>query len=80
MTERNLVTILGIGNILLTDEGFGVHFVRWFSKRYREREGVRIIDGGTLGYALLDIICSCDHLIVVDVLKAAGYAGFHLPV
>ena len=75
MSERNLVTILGIGNTLLTDEGFGVHFVDWFSKRYRATDDVQMIDGGTLGYALLDIICSCDHLIVVDVLKVQDTPG-----
>lgn len=75
MSERNLVTILGIGNILMGDEGFGVHFARWFSKRYRATDEVKIIDGGTLGYALLDIICSCDHLIVVDVLKVQDTPG-----
>jgi hypothetical protein len=30
MTEKNYITILGLGNILLQDEGLGVHFVRWF--------------------------------------------------
>jgi hydrogenase maturation protease len=66
---------MGIGNILLADEGFGVHFVRWFSSRYCATDDVRIIDGGTLGYALLDIICSCDHLIVIDVLKVKDEPG-----
>jgi hydrogenase maturation protease len=75
MTEKNLVTILGVGNILLTDEGFGVHFVRWFSERYKPAEGVRIIDGGVLGYTLIDIISSCDNLIVLDVLKAKDTPG-----
>jgi hydrogenase maturation protease len=75
MTQRNLVTVLGIGNILMGDEGFGVHFVRGFAQRYRETNEVRIIDGGTLGYALLDIICSCDHLIVIDVLKVQDTPG-----
>ena len=75
MSERNLVTVLGVGNILMGDEGFGVHFVRWFANRYREINEVKIIDGGTLGYALLDIICSCDHLIVVDVLKVHDTPG-----
>jgi hydrogenase maturation protease len=75
MTDRNRVTLLGIGNILMGDEGFGVHFVRWFSKRYRTTDDVRIVDGGTLGYALLDIICSCDHLFVVDVLKVQDIPG-----
>ena len=36
---------------------------------------VRIIDGGTLGYALIDIICSCEHLIVIDVLKVKDTPG-----
>lgn len=76
MTEKKeKVTILGVGNILLRDEGFGVHFIRWFSQRYKPEESVSIIDGGTLGYALIDIICSCDHLIVIDVLKAKDMPG-----
>ncbi len=75
MPDRNCVTILGVGNILLADEGFGVHFVRWLTDRYQPDAQVRIIDGGTLGYALIDIICSCDHLIVIDVLKAKDTPG-----
>lgn len=57
------------------DEGFGIHFTRWLLQRYRVPDTVRIIDGGTLGYALLDIICSCEHLIVVDVLKVNDDPG-----
>lgn len=75
MSERNFVTVLGIGNILMGDEGFGIHFTRWLSRRYRLNDDIRIIDGGTLGYALLDIICSCDHLIIVDVLKVDDAPG-----
>lgn len=75
MTDRNSVTILGVGNILLADEGFGVHFVKRLAERYQQSGQVRIIDGGTLGYALIDIICSCDHLIVVDILKAKDKPG-----
>ena len=75
MPDRNCVTILGVGNILLADEGFGVHFVKWLADRYQPDDRVRIIDGGTLGYALIDIICSCDHLIVIDVLKAKDTPG-----
>jgi hydrogenase maturation protease len=76
MTEKKeKVTILGIGNILLADEGFGVHFVRWFSERWRATDEVRMVDGGTLGYALLDIICSCRDLIVIDVLKLDDTPG-----
>ncbi len=75
MEDKNFVSILGIGNVLLEDEGFGVHFVRWISERYSATEEVRIIDGGTLGYALLDIISSCRNLIVIDVLKVDDAPG-----
>lgn len=69
------VTILGIGNILLGDEGFGVHFVRWFGARHRLPEGVTLMDGGTLGYVLLDTVCSCDRLIVIDCIKLKDAPG-----
>lgn len=75
MTDKNYITVLGIGNVLLQDEGFGVHFIRWISERYQDTDEVRIIDGGTLGYALLDIVSSCRNLIVVDVLKVDDVPG-----
>jgi hydrogenase maturation protease len=75
MSEKNFITILGVGNILLKDEGFGVHFARWFSERYQLPKDVQAIDGGTRGYALLDIICSCEHLIVIDVIKTKDTPG-----
>ena len=74
-TEKKLITILGLGNILLQDEGFGVHFVRWFSERYRLPENVLAVDGGTLGYILLDTLCGCEHLIVIDVIKLKDHPG-----
>ena len=73
--ERKKVTVLGLGNILMADEGFGVHFIRWFTDRYRAPEEVLFMDGGTLGYVLLDTICNCDHLIVIDVLKLDDTPG-----
>jgi len=75
MGKKNLVTILGLGNILLGDEGFGVHFIRRFAERYTLPEGVEALDGGTLGYSLLDPIGKCHHLIVVDVLKVEDLPG-----
>jgi hydrogenase maturation protease len=75
MTSRKHITILGLGNILLKDEGFGVHFIRWFENNYRIPEDVNIVEGGTLGYRLLDTICSCDELIVIDVIRANDEPG-----
>jgi hydrogenase maturation protease len=75
MAEKDRITILGLGNILLQDEGFGVHFVRWFENNYRVPENVKMVEGGTLGYGLLDTVCSCDRLLVIDVIKANEEPG-----
>ncbi len=73
--DRKYVTVLGLGNILMADEGFGVHFIRWFSERYLASERVLLMDGGTLGYVLLDTIGNTDHLVVIDVLKLDDTPG-----
>ena len=74
-SERHYLTIMGVGNILLADEGFGVHFIRRLEEEVTFPEGVRLIDGGVLAYTLLDEICSCEHLIVIDAIKLADIPG-----
>jgi len=73
--QRHYLTILGLGNILLQDEGFGVYFIRWFDERYQLPDSVRIIDGGTLGFGLFDTITSCKNLIVIDAIKTDDEPG-----
>jgi hydrogenase maturation protease len=75
MEEKKNITILGLGNILLEDEGFGVHFIRSIQDRYRFDDNVRVVDGGTLAYKLLDVICSADHVILVDAIKIDDTPG-----
>jgi hydrogenase maturation protease len=69
MADKQFIIILGLGNILMKDEGFGVHFVRWIENRWRLPATVELIEGGVMAYALLGPVCGCEHLIVVDVLK-----------
>jgi len=73
--QRHYLTILGLGNILLQDEGFGVYFIRWFENRYRLPDSVAIVDGGTLGFGLFDIITSCKNIIVIDAIKTDDQPG-----
>ena len=70
-----MIQILGLGNILLQDEGFGVHFIRWFSETYRLPDNVTATDGGTLGYMLLDILGGCEEAIIIDVIKLDDQPG-----
>ena len=63
------ITVLGIGNILLTDEGFGVRVVEKLYDEYEFPENVNLVDGGVLGINLLGVIAESTHLIVVDAVK-----------
>jgi hydrogenase maturation protease len=67
--------IFGAGNLLLTDEGFGVHFIQYLQKHYRFPEDVELYDGGTLGIMVTHMLEDADHVYLVDVIDAKGEPG-----
>ena len=67
--------IIGIGNLILKDEGLGVHFIDLLRKKYIFKGDIRLIDGSTLGYGLLDDIFCLDDIIVVDAVKTDEEPG-----
>jgi hydrogenase maturation protease len=69
------VMILGVGHILLSDEGFGIRVVEALDARYDFPDNVSVIDGGVLGINLMGIISEADQLIVVDVIRNKGNPG-----
>lgn len=69
------IMILGIGNLLFTDEGFGIRVINQLLARYRFPDNVSIEDGGVLGVNLLGIISHADHLIVIDAVRNQGKPG-----
>ncbi len=60
--------ILGIGNILWADEGFGVRCVEALNARYDFEDNVRIMDGGTQGLFLLPWVSSVSRLLIFDAI------------
>ena len=64
------IVVLGVGNILLTDEGVGVRAVEKLGADYRLPPEVEIIDGGTTGMEMLEDLCGVDHLIIVDAVRS----------
>ncbi len=60
------ITVLGLGNLLYGDEGFGCSVVKRLQQNHSWPESVTIVDGGTQGLYLLDYIESADKLILVD--------------
>lgn len=69
------VLILGVGNILFTDEGIGVQAVNHLRDHATLPPGVELLDGGTLGGRLMDAIMSCRRLIVLDAVLGNGKPG-----
>ena len=67
--------MLGLGNILLMDEGLGVRAVERLAAAYDLPENVEILDGGTLGLDLLPRLDGVDALLLVDAVKAGGPPG-----
>ncbi|NYZ12464.1 HyaD/HybD family hydrogenase maturation endopeptidase [Azospirillum sp. RWY-5-1] len=62
------VLVLGIGNILWADEGFGVRVVERLGEGWRFPSGVTLMDGGTQGLYLLPHIEEADALVVIDAI------------
>ena len=69
------IMILGVGNLLLTDEGVGIHVVKALEEDFTFSQNVSIYDGGVLGINLLGIISEADHLVVVDAVRNGGTPG-----
>ena len=68
MAEGGRVLVLGIGNILWADEGFGVRAVEAFHRAYELPEGVTLLDGGTQGLYLVNFVQEADRLLVFDAI------------
>ena len=73
MTKKKTV-VIGIGNLILGDEGLGVQVVR----ELQDRElppGVELVDGGTSAMDLLPLIREAERIVFIDALRAGGEPG-----
>lgn len=66
------VVVLGVGNILMSDEGIGVHAVTALEQGFSLPDSVEIIDGGTSGMDCLDRIADADLLLIADCMRSPG--------
>jgi hydrogenase maturation protease len=65
------VLVLGIGNVLWADEGFGVRAVQALHRGWQVPPEVSMVDGGTQGLYLLDAVCEAGRVIVLDAIDFA---------
>jgi len=78
--EKKRIVVLGVGNLLLGDEGVGIHAINELKKESFDGN-VKIIDGGTAGIDLLFWLEDADYVIIVDCVEADAEPGaiFRLP-
>ncbi|NTV84112.1 MAG: hydrogenase maturation protease [Bacteroidales bacterium] len=65
MPEKQPILILGIGNLLLSDEGIGVHAI-WALEKNPYPDHIRLLDGGTGGFHLLSLFQQYKQIILID--------------
>jgi len=61
--------VLGIGNLLLSDESFGIHVIEFLEEHYRFPDSVALLDGGTAGIYMAPFLEDHDPIFVVDVVN-----------
>jgi hydrogenase maturation protease len=72
---KKKVALIGLGNILMRDEGIGVHAVEALRKRYCFSADFDLIDGGTLGLDLLPLLEGIEKILFLDALDLKKQPG-----
>lgn len=65
--------VMGIGNILMKDEGVGCRVVEELRARFEFPDNVDLVDSGTMGMGLLNMFRNYDFIITVDAVDGTGY-------
>jgi hydrogenase maturation protease len=73
--EPSKVVVLGLGNILHSDDGVGPHAIGRLRQDPRVLSDVSLIDGGTLGLELLTYVWDCSYLLVLDAVDIGQPPG-----
>lgn len=68
------VMVVGIGNVIMQDDGVGVHAIKALEE-LGFSDDVELIDGGTNSYDLIEEFCRAENLIIVDAMHAGGEPG-----
>jgi hydrogenase maturation protease len=74
-SENRRTLVLGVGNLLLSDEGVGVRVIEQLAASFDLPEDVQVVDGGTLGLDLLYYLDGVENLIIVDAVEMAKEPG-----
>ncbi|MFN8207647.1 MAG: hydrogenase maturation protease [Bacteroidales bacterium] len=74
MTNPKSILVLGLGNVLMHDEGAGIEVINWLEGQALPPE-VDLVDGGTGGFHLLGMLTGYDQVILIDAALTDDEAG-----
>ena len=75
MSENSSVLILGLGNILLQDEGVGITVLQRLRDAYVWPDNVILMDGGVMGLELLPYLENADAVLIIDAVRSGKQPG-----
>jgi hydrogenase maturation protease len=75
------IAIIGVGSIIFFDDGVGVYACKYLDENYTFLDEVSLIDGGVLGFGLLDYMQEYDKVLILDTITMDDEAGaiYNLP-
>ena len=76
MQKKGSILIVGVGNILFSDEGLGVRALEYLEKHYHIPKELTLLDGGTMGLTLVDCLADARKVIIVDAIRGGNPPGF----
>ncbi|MDY3982791.1 MAG: HyaD/HybD family hydrogenase maturation endopeptidase [Veillonellaceae bacterium] len=69
------IVVLGVGNILLSDEGVGVHVVNKLRDTYSFTPNITLLDGGTMGMEIMSFMVGMRKLLLLDAISGEEKPG-----
>lgn len=77
---KSKITILGIGSLIYSDDGIGIHALKPLMQKYQEDTDIEFIEGATDGMLLLEYVEDSEYLIIIDAINngVAGGTIMHL--
>jgi hydrogenase maturation protease len=75
LAPQRRIVVLGVGNLLWADEGFGVRCVEALGEGFDVPADVAVMDGGTLGLALVPELLDATHVLLFDAVEHRGEPG-----
>jgi hydrogenase maturation protease len=67
------ILVMGVGNPLMRDEGIGPRVIELLRAGYEYPDNVEVVDAGTMGLTILDLLRGIDRMIVIDAVKDTGH-------